>query len=112
MKRKVKNIEDSRIRSGYIIDTLTSVDIQETVKFAGRVIQNYEGVVYGENFRISPFKKVVEKLFALRQKYKVEKNNLMQGWAKSILNSLYGVAIRKENIDSFDCESEHWIQTE
>ena len=74
---KVKNIEVKRMRNGYIIDTLTSVDIQESVKIGGKVIEIYEGVIYRENFKISPFRKVIEKLIALRQKYKDEHNDLM-----------------------------------
>ena len=54
------------MRNGYIIDTLTSVDIQEIIKIGGKLVQIYEGVVYRENFKISPFRKVIEKLFALR----------------------------------------------
>ena len=73
IKEKVKKLEVNRMRNGYIIDTLTSVDIQEFVKIGGRVIQIYEGVFYRENFKISPFRKVIEKLFALRQKYKDKK---------------------------------------
>ena len=61
------------MRNGYIIDTLTSVDIQEIVKIGGQVIEIYDGVIYRENFKVSPFRKVIEKLFALRQKYKDEK---------------------------------------
>ena len=64
VKEKVKNIEVNRMRNGYIIDTLTSVDIWEIVKIGGRVIEIYEGVLYRENFKISPFRKVTEKLFA------------------------------------------------
>ena len=56
------------MRNGYIIDTLTSVDICEIVKIGGRVIEIYEGVLYRENFKISPFRKVIEQLFSLRQK--------------------------------------------
>ena len=59
VKEKVKKIEVNRMRNGYIIDTLTSVDIQEIVKTGGRVIQIYEGVIYRENFKISPFRKVI-----------------------------------------------------
>ena len=65
------------MRNGYIIDTLTSVDIQEIVEIGGKVVGIYEGVIYRENFKISPFRKVMEKLFVLRvlrQKYKDEKN--------------------------------------
>ena len=69
VKEKVKNEEVNRMRNGYIIDTLTSVDFWEIVKIGGRVIENNKGVIYRENFKISPFRKVIEKLFALRQKY-------------------------------------------
>ena len=78
VKGKVKNIEVNRMRNGYIIDTLTSVDICEIVKIGGKVIQIYEGVLYRGNFKVSPFRKVIEKLFALRQQYNDEKNDLMQ----------------------------------
>ena len=61
------------MRNGYIVDTLTSVDIQEIVKVNGKEVETYEGVIYRENYKISPFRKVIEKLFALRQKYKDEK---------------------------------------
>ena len=56
------------MRNGYIVDVLTSVDIQEIVKIGGKVIKIYESVIYRENFKISPFKKVIDKLFELRQK--------------------------------------------
>ena len=47
------------MRNGYIVDTLNSVDIQEIVKTGGKVIQIYEGVIYRENFKVSPFKKIL-----------------------------------------------------
>ena len=58
VKEKVKNIENNRMRKGYIIDTLTSVDIQENVKIGGKVNKNYEGVIFRENFKILPYKKL------------------------------------------------------
>ena len=70
VKEKVKNSEVNRMRNGYIIDTLTSVDIQEIVEIGRKVIEFYKGVICRENFKISPFRKVIEKLFALRQNYK------------------------------------------
>ena len=73
VKEKVKKLEVNRMRNGYIIDTLTSVDIQEIVKIGGKVVEIYEGVIYRKNFNVSPFRKVIEKLFALRQKYKDKK---------------------------------------
>ena len=45
VKKREKKIEINRMRNGYIIDTLTSVDIQELVKIGGKVIEIYEGVV-------------------------------------------------------------------
>ena len=45
------------MRNGYITQVLTSVDIQEIVKIGGIIIQIYEGVIYRDNFKISPFKK-------------------------------------------------------
>ena len=112
VKEKVKKIEVNRMRNGYIIDTLTSVDIQEIIKLGGKLVQIYEGVIYRENYKISPFRKVIEKLFALRQKYKDEKNDLMQKLIKLIMNSLYGVQIRRDINESYYCKSETWMKTE
>ena len=50
-------MEINRMRNGYIVDVLTSVDIQEIVKIERRVIEIYEGVNYRENFKVSPFRK-------------------------------------------------------
>ena len=100
------------MRNGYINDTLTSVDIQEIVKIGGKVIEIYEGVIYRENVKISPFRKVVEQLFSLRQKYKDEHNDLMQRLLKLIMNSLYGVQIPKDIDQSYKCKSQHWMETE
>ena len=100
------------MRNGYIIDVLTSVDICEIVKIGGKIIQIYEGVIYRENFKISPFRKVIEKLFALRKKYQKEHNDLMQKLVKLIMTSLYGIQIRKDIGQSYKCKSQHWMETE
>ena len=91
VKEKVKKIEVNRMRNGSIIDTLTSIDIQAVVKIGAKMIEKCEGVIHRGNFKISPLRKVIENLFALRQKYKDAKNDLMQGLVKLIMNSLYGV---------------------
>ena len=65
------------MRNGYIIDTLTSLDMQETVKIVGKVIELYESVLYREIFRVSPFRKVIDKLIALRQKFERENNEVV-----------------------------------
>ena len=112
VKEKVKKIEVNRMRNGYIIDTLTSVDIQEIVKIGGKVVEIYEGVIYSENFKISPFRKVIENLFALSKKYREEKNDLLQKLINLIMNSLYGVQIRRDINESYSCKSETWMKTE
>ena len=66
------------MRNGCIVDVLTSVDIQEIVKIGGKVLEISEGVFYRENFKLSPFEKVIDKLFELRQKHKDENNDVIQ----------------------------------
>ena len=112
IKEKEKKLEINRMRNGYIIDTLTSVDIQEIVKIGGQIIQIYEGVIYRENFKVSPFRKVIDKLFAFRQKYKDENNDVMQLLVKLLMNSLYGENIRKDIEEKFACKSEMWMMSE
>ena len=112
IKERVNKMEINRMRNGYIIDYLTSVDIQEIVKIGGKVIKIYEGVIYRENFKISPFRKVIEKLFALRQKYKDENNEVMQLLVKLLMNSLYGENIRKDIEEKFLCKSQMWMESE
>ena len=43
--KKVKKFEVNRLREGYILDSITSVDFQEIAERGGKVIENYEGVV-------------------------------------------------------------------
>ena len=100
------------MRNGYITQVLTTVDIQEIVKIGGKVIEIYEGVIYRENYKVSPFKKVIDKLFELRQKYKEENNEVMQLLVKLIMNSLYGEFLRKDILESYQCKSEMWMMTE
>ena len=100
------------MRNGYITQIMTSVDIQEFVKIGGKVIQICEGVKYRENYKVNPFKKVKDKCFELRQKYKKENNEVMQLLVKLILNSLYGEFLRKDFLECYQCKSEMWMMTE
>ena len=100
------------MRNGYIVDTFKSLDIQEIVKIGGKIMKIYEGVIYRQNFKIRPFRKVIDKLFALRQKYKKENNDVMQLLVKLLMNSLYGENIRKDIDGKFACKSEAWMMTE
>ena len=112
IKEKVNKMEINRMRNGYIIDTLTSVDIQEIVKIGGKFIEIYEGVIYRKNFKVSPFRRVIDILFKLRKKYRDENNDVMQLLVKLLMNSLYGENIRKDIEEKFACKSEMWMQTE
>ena len=96
IKEIINNIEVNRMRNAYIIDNLTSMDILKIVKTGGRVIQIYEGVNYRENFKTSPFRKIIEKWFAIRQKFIDKGNDLLQRLVKLIMNSLHGDRIRKD----------------
>ena len=89
------------MKNEYIIDTLLSVDICGIIKMDGKIIKIYESVICRENFKISPFRKTVDNLFTLGQKYKDEGNDLMQGLVISIMTSLYGVQIRKDVNESY-----------
>ena len=100
------------MRNGCIRDHLTSVDIQEIAKIGGKVIEIYEGVLYRENFKVSPFRKIIDKFFALRQKYKDENNDVMQLLVKLLRNGLYGENIRKDIEEKYSCKSEAWMMTE
>ena len=72
----------------------------------------YEGLIYQKEFKVSPSKKVIDKLFELRQKYRAENNDVMHLLVKLIMNSLYGEQIRKDIEESCQCKSEMWMMTE
>ena len=112
VKEKEKKFDNNRMRNGYIIENLTSVDIQEIVKIGGKVIEIYKGVIYRENFKVGPFRKVIDKLFALRQKYENEGNDVMQLSVKLLMNSFFCKNIQKDIEGKFACESEAWRMTE
>ena len=104
IKEKKKKIEINRMKNGYNIDTIASVDIQEIFKIGCKVIEIFEGVINRENFEVNPFRKVLDKLFALRQKYKYEDNDVMQLLVKLLKNSLYGENIRKDREEKYACK--------
>ena len=78
------------MRKSYIVDTLTSLEIQEFKKIDSKVIQIYDGVVYRENFIFCPFGNVRDNSVALRQNYKDENNDIKQLIVSLIMNSLFG----------------------
>ena len=110
--KKRNKIEINRKRNGYFFQILTSIDILEIVKIGRKVIQIYEGVFYREKFKVSPFEKIIDELFALSKKYKDEGNDVMQLSVKLIMNALFGEFLRKDILESFQCKSEIWMMTE
>ena len=75
------------------------------------MIEIYEGAIYRENFKISPFRKVRGKKTS-KQKYRNENIDLMQALVKLVMNSLYSVQMRRDNNESYYCKSETWMKTE
>ena len=67
------------MRKGYIIVILTSVAMQVSFKIGGKVVHIYELVIYREKFKISPSKKVIQKLPNFGSKYEDECKDLMRG---------------------------------
>ena len=100
------------MRNGYFIDTLTSDDIQEIVKIGKKVIEFYEWVKYRESFRVSPLRKIIDEIFALRQKHKAENNDVMQLLVKLLMKSLNGEQIGKNIEEKFARKSEYWMMSE
>ena len=95
------------MRIAYIFDTLKFVDIYEIAKMGVKFIKIYEGVVYRENFKISPFRNIFDKLFTLRQKHKEDINDLIEGLFLLLMNALYGIPIRKAINELYRCKSQH-----
>ena len=62
--------------------------------------------------RKNPCEKVITELFALRQKYKEEINDVMQLLVILIMNALFGEFLRKNITESYQCKSENWVMSE
>ena len=60
---------------------------------------------------MSGFRKVIDNLFALRQKYKNENNKVIQWLVKLIMNALHGDFLRKDILESYECKSGAWMMS-
>ena len=89
--------------NGYIIDVSTSVDIHEIFENGRIVIETNEGVLYGEKFKVSPFKEVSDKLFESREKDKDENIFVWQILVKLNMNNLCSGQIDKDIDESYSC---------
>ena len=96
IKQGLQQHEVSRMRNGTIIDTLTSVDIQEIVRTGGKILEIYDGIIFRENYSTSPFKSYIEKLFNKRLECKKNKDDVGDALVKLLMNSLYGKTVQKD----------------
>ena len=101
VREKVKETEINRKRNGCFLDTATSVDLQETSKIGGKVIKKSEGNISKENFKTSPFKKVIRCLFKLRLNYKGEGIDMIQKLVNLHMICLYGENNRKHITEKY-----------
>ena len=107
---KNKRLEEiNRMRNGIIIDTLTSVDIVEIVKYGGEVLEVYEGF-FCYNLEYNPYTEIVTDMFQKRDMFKSQGKDLLQNLAKKIGLSVYGGNIRKDINEEYKCVTENWMR--
>ena len=98
--------EINRMRNGIIIDTLTSVDIVEIVKYGGEILEVYEGF-FCHNLEFNPYTEFVTDMFQKRDMFKSQGKDLLQNLAKKIGLSVYGGNIRKDINEEYKCVTEN-----
>ena len=88
VKEKIKNPyknnrleEINRMRNGIIIDTLTSTDIVEIVKYGCEILEVYEGF-FCHNLEFNPYTEFVTDMFQKRDMFKSQGKYLLQNLAK------------------------------
>ena len=101
--------EINRMRNGIIIDTLTSVDIVEIVKYGGIILEVFEGF-FCHNLEFNPHTELVTDMFQKRDMFKSQGKDLLQNLAKKIGLSVYGGNIRKDINDEYKCVTENWMR--
>ena len=116
IKEKIKNPyknnrfeEINRMRNGIIIDTLTSVDIVEIVKYGGVILEVFEGF-FCHNLEYNPYPEFVTDMFEKRDLFKSQGKDLLQNLAKKIGLSVYGGNNRKDINEEYKCVTENWMR--
>ena len=116
IKEKIKNPyknnrleEINRTRNGEIIDTSTSVDIVEIVKYGGVILEVFEGF-FCHNLIFNPYTEIVTDMFKKRDLLKSQGEDLLQNLAKKIGLSVYGSNIRKYINEEYKCVTENWMR--
>ena len=93
---KKKRLEKTNgSRNGIFVDTVYSVDIVETVKSSGVILEVFEGGLC-LNMKHNPYTEFVNDVAARRDWYKKQGKNLFQTPAKKVANSVYGGKIRRD----------------
>ena len=116
IKKKIKNPyknnrfeEINRMRNGIIIDTLTSVDIVETVKCGGVILEVFEGF-FCHNLEYNPYTEFVTDMFQKRDMFKSQGKELLQNLPKKIGLSVYSGNLRKDINEEYKCFTENWMR--
>ena len=101
--------EINRMRNGIIIDTLTSIDIVEIVKYGGVILEVYEGF-FCHNLEFNPYTEFVTDMFEKRDLFKSQGKDLLQNLAKKIGLSVCGDNNRKDINEEYKCVTENWMR--
>ena len=105
-----KRYEDvNRLPKKDVTQVLTNVDLDETAKLGGKIRNIFEEVIYRENFKNSPSRKVIDFLFYLKLEYEEEVNGLMVELIKLTMICLCGQSIRKAIDEEHFIRSENWL---
>ena len=97
------------MRNGIIIDTSTSVDIVQIVKYGGIILEVFEGFSC-HNLEFNPYTKFVTDMFEKKDLFKSQGKHLLQNIAKKIGLSVYGGNIRKDTNERYKCGTETWMR--
>ena len=99
----------NRMRNGIIIDTLTSIDIVEIVKYGGIILEIFEGF-FCHNREYNPYTEFVTDMFEKRDLFKSQGKDLLQNLAKKIGLSVCGGNIREDINEEYKCVTENWMK--
>ena len=101
--------EINRMRNGTIIDTFTSININEISKSGGVILEVYEGF-FCHNLEYNPYTEFVTDMFEKRDSFKSQGKDLLQNLAKKTGLSVYAGNIRKDIHEEHICVTQNWMK--
>ena len=101
--------EINRMRSGLLLDTLTSVDIFEIVKYVGVILDVFEGL-FCHNLEYKTYTEFATDMFEKRDLFQSQGKFFLQNLAKKIGKSVYDGNIRENVNEEYQCISEIWMR--